>query len=359
MINIIDRYIAKNFIIYFLSSLAIFLVLFVAVDYLSNMSSYGVSGDIIRRYYMYSMPAIIYQMFPIACVVASVFTISSLNKNSELVSLFSFGLSLARVSAPILVLVSLLGGMAFVASDRILPNFEEKKDYTYWVEVRNRPGMFSTVKKGKIWYRSGNILFNIQSLSPNGKNAQGASFYYFDNNWKMVQMIKADMVELKEKLWLLKDGVIHLFAEENSFPIIKKYEEKLIEIDEEVADIQTDSSSASRLELSELKKFIQRNKDAGVDTLEFEVSYHSKFSYAFTGFVLVLLGIPFSVKRERSGSIVANIGVCIRLIFLFWTLYSSFQTFAKYGGVPPLFGAWAANILLGGFAVFLISRTRL
>lgn len=358
MLNIIDRYIAKNFIIYFFSALSVFLVLFVAVDYLSNMSQYQVSGDVMKRYYLYSAPEILYQMFPISAVVASVFTISSLNKNSELVALFSMGNSLARVSAPILVIISLMGAFSFIASDRILPQYQEKKDYTYWVEVRNRPGMFSTVKTDRIWYRSGNILFNIKSLNANGKKAEGATFYYFDSNWKMVQMIQAQSLNMDGQRWTLKKGTIHLFPPANSFPIIQNFDEKLIQIEEEVADIQTDTSASNRLGISDLKRFIEKNKDAGVDTLQFEVTYHSKFSYAFTGLVLVLLGIPFSVKKGRSGGIVANLGVCIGLIFLFWILYSSFLTLAKYGSMPPLLGAWAANLLLGGVAVYLIGRTR-
>ena len=359
MIAIIDRYIAKNFIIYFFSALAIFAVLFVAVDYLSNLSSLEVETGVLRRYYAYSVPAILYQMFPIAAVVASIFTISSLNKNSELISLFSFGLSLARVCAPILVIVGILGGLAFVASDRLLPGFEEKRDYTYWVELRKRPGMFSTVRQGKIWYRSGNILFYIKSLSANASVAQGASFYYMDGDWNLLQMIQAKKVELGDKVWTLLDGQLHVFPGPDALPLVKSFTKKQIEMNEEVSDIQTDTSSASRLELSELRRFIERNKDAGIDTLEFELSYYSKFSYAFTGFVLVLLGIPFSVKRERSGSMMANIGICIALIFLFWAMHSSFQTFAKYGGIAPFLGAWAANIILGLVAAVFISRTRL
>lgn len=322
------------------------------------MSSHQVSADVMKRYYMYSTPEILYRMFPISAVVASVFTISSLNKNSELVALFSMGMSLARVSAPIIVLISLLGAMAFVASDKILPNFQEKKDYTYWVEVRNRPGMFTTVKTDRIWYRSGNILFNIKSLKASGKEAMGASFYYFDSEWQLVQMIKAGSVKMDGKKWYLKNGLIHLFPDNSSFPMVETFKEKLIQIDEEVADIQTDTSSASRLELAELQRFIEKNRDAGVDTLQFEVSYHSKFSYAFTGLILVLLGLPFSVKKGRSGSVVANLGVCIGLIFLFWILFSSFQTLAKYGSLPPILGAWAANLLLGGLSVYLIAKTK-
>jgi lipopolysaccharide export system permease protein len=358
VISIIDRYIAKNFIIYFMSALAVFLVLFVAVDYLSNMSSYPVDGVVIRNYYLFSSPQILYQMFPISAVVAAVFTISSLNKNSELVALFSMGMSLARVSAPVLVLVSLLGSMAFVASDKVLPKFQEKKDYTYWVEVRKRPGMFTTVKTDRIWYRSGNILFNIKSLGRAGTDAQGATFYYFDSNWQMVQMIMADRIAMDGQKWLLKQGKIHLFPAESSFPLIETFEEKLVQIDEELTDIQTDTSSADRLGLSELKRFIEKNKDAGVDTLQFEVSYHSKYAYAFTGLVLVLLSIPFCVKRGRSASLVANLGVCIGLIFLFWILYSSFQTLAKFGSLPPILGAWAANLLLGGLSIYLIAKTK-
>ncbi|MFK8139229.1 MAG: LptF/LptG family permease [Bdellovibrionales bacterium] len=358
MLSLIDRYIAKNFIINFLTALAGFVVLFLSVDYLSNMTTVDASGSAIANYYKYLTPSIIHQMLPMACIVATIFTLSALNKNSELISLFAMGSSLARVSAPILVIVSILSAGNFVASSNILPKFNELKDKVYWLEIRKRPGMFSTVKTNKIWYRSGNIFFNIKSLNAPKKLASGASFYYFDSEWELVQTITAKNVLFGPGQWTLKNGLLHIFPEESSFPLSSKFETKIIQMNEELADIQLDTNSSDRLGAGDLKRYIEKNKNAGIDTVHFEVAYHQKFSYAASAFILVLLGIPFSVKRERAGSMVANLGLCLGLVVLFWACYSSFVTMAKYGSVPPILGAWAANVLLGGFAVYLISKLR-
>ena len=40
------------------------------------------------------------------------------------------------------------------------------------------------------------------------------------------------------------------------------------------------------MDLKLLRKFINKNKEAGLDTLHYEVEYHSKFGFAFAAFVM-------------------------------------------------------------------------
>lgn len=358
MFSIIDRYIAKQFVINLLGSLLVLVSLFVAVDFLSNLTNVDVAGDVIVRYYKYSIPSIIYQMLPISCIIATIFTLTSLNKANELVALFASGMSLARISAPILICTSLFGAFSFVASDQLLPGFQKARDYILYVEIKKKPYLYATVKTNKIWYRSGNIIFYFQSLNSEKNRAQKGQFYYFDSEWNLVQAIKASSVLLDGAKWKLYNGALSLFPQEAGYPMNTSFKEKEIQINEELADIQTDTGSADKLSLSQLSKFIKKNKSAGLETTQFEVSYHSKFGYAFSCLVLVLLGIPFSVEKARSGGMASKIGICISLVFAFWAANSSFLTLARHGSLPPILGAWGANFILLGIAIYLLLKQK-
>lgn len=357
MVNIIDRYVAKMFLLFFMAGLLVFTTIFLAVDFLSFAVRYADSGtDALVRYYIYFSPTIIYQMLPVASLMSTVFTLSSLNKSNELVSLFSSGMSLARISAPILVLVAVASAVSFWMSDRILPRFEQKKNYVYYVELQNKPGLYSTVNTNKIWYRSENTLFNIKTLNSEEARAQGLTLYYFDQAWNLIQLITAKNVRMEQDIWRLSDGTVTLFAKESSFPLTKSFQSKAIAMSEEMADLKSSSKASSVMSLNELRRFIQRNKEAGLDTVRYEVDYHSKFSFAFAAFVMALMGIPFSVSQRRSGSLFLNIGICIGLAFLYWTLYSSSITLGKHGVLPAIVSAWAPNLLALVLSVFLLLR---
>jgi lipopolysaccharide export system permease protein len=156
--------------------------------------------------------------------------------------------------------------------------------------------------------------------------------------------------------WELKNGLVTLFAAESSFPLTKSFRSKTITMNEDLTDIQSTSNSSNIMSLKELGRFIDRNKEAGLDTLRYEVDYHAKFGFAFAGFVMSVLGVPFSVQNQRSGGTFRQVGVCLLLAFLYWIAYSSGLTLGAHAVLPPIVAAWGPNILALIAAVFLFRR---
>ncbi len=355
---LIDRYIARLFLGYFFAGLIVFVTLYVTVDFMSQMGHYQASPAAFGVYYLFAIPAVVYQMLPVACLMATIFTLSTLNRNNELVALFSSGMSLARISTPILVFVVLISATGFWLNDRLIPIINQKKNYVLYVEIKKQPGLYSTVKTNKIWYRSNNILFNIQTLQPEKSEAQGITMYYFNSAWQLIQLVAADRVQFKGSLWELKNGSVTLFTKESSFPMTQDFAEKTITMGEDTKDLQSTTQMTESLSLRELGRYIQKNKEAGLDTLRYEVDYQAKFGFAFAAFVMSFIGIPFSVSRQRSGGTAFNIGICIGLAFVYWAAYSSGLTLGKHGLVPPLVAAWVPNGIMVVISTILLLRLK-
>ncbi len=357
--SLIDRYIGRMFLIYFLAGLLVFVTLFLAVDAMNFAlrNSEAGAGPLLR-YYVYYLPSVIYQMVPVACLLATVLTITSLARSNELVALYSVGVGLIRVSLPILVLVAVISVISFGVNDQIFPRLAQRKNYVEYVEIKKKPGLYSTVNTNKIWYRSENVLFNIKTLDALTSRAQGLTLYYFDSAWNLVQLITAQDVRIKGTHWELKNGTVTMFVEETSFPLTKSFADKTIVMNEDVADIQTASNSSEVMSLNSLKKFIERNKEAGLDTLRYEVDYYAKFGFASAAVVMSMLGLPFSVRRQRSGGHAMSIGICLFLAFLYWTLYSSGVTLGQHGALGPVLAALGPSALMAGVAVWLILRLK-
>ncbi|MCB0350359.1 MAG: LPS export ABC transporter permease LptG [Bdellovibrionales bacterium] len=358
MLTIIDRYIAKNFLVFFISGLVVFVTIFLAIDFTSTSMRFDVGLDVLGRYYQSYIPIIIYQLMPVGALIGTLFTLSSLNRNNELIALFSLGISLARVSMPVLVMIGIISAMTFWVGDKLVPVFAQKKNYTFYVEMKKRPGLYSTVKKNKIWYRSDNTIFNIQSLNADQGRAQGITLYYFNDAWDLVQMVKAKTVIMRNTTWNLEDGTVTLFAEESSFPLTKSFAKKTLTVSSDLADIQAASPTSDALSIADLRRFIQKNKEAGLDTLQYEVDMHAKMSFAFAALVMSLMGIPFTVQRSRSGGNMLSIGVSIVTAFSYWVIFSASLSMGKHGSLPPIVAAWAPNIIMGGVATFFLLRLK-
>jgi len=357
MISLIDRYIAKLFLTYLAAGVIVFLTLRVTADATGITVQYKVPIDVLISYYVYSLPSFLYQMLPVGCLVACIFTLGTMSRGNELTALFSTGMSLARVSAPILVLVAVISAAAFVAGDWLIPVFEKKKKFVEYVQIKNQPGLYSTVKTNKIWYRSGNILFNLKTLVPEKKLAQTATFYYFDEAWNLIQLITAQEIHFLERdVWELHDGTVTVFVEDSSFPLTKSFKTKTVTIDEDLGDLSKQIDASDTLRITELSKFIKRNKEAGLETVQYEVDLQAKYSFAFAGLVMSFLSIPFSVTRGRSGGFAIGVGICLGLAFIYWSLHSSGITLGKHGALPPMLAVWFPNFIMILVGFFFLAR---
>lgn len=355
--NRIDRYISGLFWIYLIGALLIFVTLLLTIDAMSTMSTYkNVESSLWLKYYLNYLPELVHKLLPVACVIATVMTISILNRANELVALFASGMSLLRITASILFWVTLLSIGGYFMSDRLLPTLMKNKNYIYYAEIKKIPSLYQTVKTNKIWYRSKNAIFNIKTLSLEGNRAQGLTLYFFNEGWDLIQMISAESVEMNGSQWALANGTVTIFSETSSFPMSQAFKQKNIVMNEDSNDLKSTGQTSEMLSQQELMRFIKKNKSAGLDTTTYEVDYHSKFSFAFSALVMCLLGIPFSTSSRRSGGVMFNLGLCLLLVLAYWIFYNAGLNLGKYGSVQPWLGAWLPNLIFGLGALLVIQK---
>lgn len=341
-----------------MGGLLIFVTIFLAVDALSTMVNYkSVATETVFRYYLFYSPEIIQKLLPVACLLGTVLTLSTLNKSNELIALFASGLSLRRIAAPILFWVSVVSLVGFYLSDRMMPTMIKQKNYIFFNEIEKQPGKFSFVRTDRIWYRTKNSIFNIKTLNPEQFKAQGLTMYFFSESWDLLQMLTAQEVDLQGNQWKMKNGSVTIFSSETSFPLTSDFKEKQMNMGEDVSDLQSTGQTSDLLDQSELSRFIDKNKEAGLETTRYEVDYHSKFGFALAGLVMSLLGIPFSITRGRSSGVMVNLGMCLGLVFGYWILYSSALTLGTHGTLPPIVAAWAPNSLMAGLSFWFLRKT--
>ena len=313
---------------------------------MTQMMRFDVTLGTLGRYYGAYCFEIIYQFIPVAAMVGVVFTLSTLNRSRELTALFSLGMSLNRILVPIFFWIVIFVGLSFYIGDQVVPVTKKKKDYIYLVEMKKRPELYSTVKTNKIWYRSDNIIFNIKLLDAEAKKAFGVTFYYFSPDWRLQQVVSSKEAKIQSDGWKLSKGTITLFVEDLNTPLVKSFESKTVAMDEELSDIQTTSSASDFLSFRELGRYIDKNKEAGLNMTSFEVDYHNKLSFPFTILVMALIGVPFVITHQRSGGMAKNIGLILLMTFSFWVVHSSTMSLGRHGQLPPLLATWGPNMMM-------------
>lgn len=132
--KILDRYVAKNFLIgyaiafFVLIGLRIIIELFLSLDEFTERADLGILFVIKNILIFYCLHSTLYfrDFAGMITVVAAAFSLAKMVRSNELVAVMASGGSLKRVIAPIVVLALLLTGLFVIDQELIIPPLGDK-----------------------------------------------------------------------------------------------------------------------------------------------------------------------------------------------------------------------------------------
>lgn len=133
--KILDRYVAKNFLIGYAIALAVLIGLRVIIDlfvkideFTENLGDIGTAAvmKIILTFYGLNCTLYFRDFAGMITVVAASFSFGRMVRSNELVAIMASGVSLKRIIAPIVFLALLLTGVLVVDQELIIPRLADK-----------------------------------------------------------------------------------------------------------------------------------------------------------------------------------------------------------------------------------------
>ncbi len=352
----LERYIAgvflKNFLMASLGLTAIYLF----QKLIGDLIDAEFPAEKVLFHDFLQIPAIYVQMSPPAALLGTVLTLSGLSRSNELIACFSIGYGLKRILSVVVALVFIICSLMLVFQDRILPPVFKKQTIYYWREMKKKTDFFLDVKQDKIWYRSKNLIYNLRTFEPQTKTIFGMAIYHFNDQFELKQVIEAEKAVFTSVGWKLMNGTATSFVPEDPFPVVKKFAEREMQIEEKPSDFQEIEKEVDGLRLKELYRYIQRTKTTGADTKAYEVKFHSRISLSFIPLVMCFLGVPFSVRGRREGGVAKDFGICMAITFFYWLFHSVGLSLGTNGALPPWLAAWLPSMIFAALAAVLIVR---
>ena len=98
-------------------------------------------------------------------------------------------------------------------------------------------------------------------------------------------------------------------------------------------------------------------QQAGLPSAEAKSVYYKKFSFPLIVFIVVFLAIGLSGKTQKNVLII-SLALSIGAVVLFYVTQMVTMLMAKFGTIPPLFGAWFPVILFTVISFVLLKYSR-
>ncbi len=233
--KLIDRYILKELLIYLFAALLILTLVFVVGEFLKGESDAS-PGQLIY-YVALNIPQVIAQMMAPAVMIATMTTLTMLNRKNELAAIQAGGVGINHISALVLIIAFFISCINLFMNDRIVPPLAHKRQLYYWRDIKGRKDFSLDIKSSKVWYRNRNHIFNLQTFNPSTNQIQGFGLYVFDDAFQLQEHVSAahayfETGENGEKgTWKLSNGMITIFPKRDLFPLSKHFDAKELKLE--------------------------------------------------------------------------------------------------------------------------------
>ncbi len=417
MFRLIDRYLIREIVPYFLLALLLLTAIIFAheagrfAELLVISSRSGLPTEAIGKLMAALIPGIAVFTLPIALLVATLVGLGRLSGDSEIVALVASGMSRFRILRPILVIAfvvaALMSYITFTVLPRSIQNLNDiKSNQAVGFQLANtqiKPRVFEESVPKKVIYiedidRINNLWKNIFIVDT--ADEQNGMKIFTAQRGSLRQGAQAAGNPALPELYL-QQGSIHQTsiprltdspeqitsqeqpeseaAETQDAPLspeqlanrekkrqrmqqrytLGRFEETTVGIEtppeerQTIAEEEKQKRKVEEMTWGELISF----KPPAEDALEWKTQIHKRLAYPAACLVFALLGVGFGISHVRTGrSFGLLLGIAITIIY--YLLALSGEHAAVSGKLPVWLGVWQANLLLTFLGTVLIFLQR-
>ncbi len=357
--HIIDRYLVREFVTFMAVGLAVAAALFVVIDLLQTLDRYlRVKPPLlyILEHFAYRLPPALHDGLPVIMLVATIFLFLTLSRYHELTAMKAAGLSLYRVSLPILGIGVVVAAAAGLFQELVLPGLNEHGDEVDRVKIRGQAPRHLQSRQ-RLWVRSSDTRFyRIELLHPGTNDMYGVTILEVDKDFRLTDRLDARRAHWTPAGWELSEGALREIRPEGQVQTVP-FVWTALDIKEEMEDFIRIQKPITSMSYRELKEYIVQLEAAGFQARKYLVELYSKLSFPLVNLVMVLVAIPFALQSPRHGRLF-GVGLAVAIMAGYLVVHYIALAFARADLLPPLLAAWTANVIFLGIGVSLLLRAR-
>jgi lipopolysaccharide export system permease protein len=347
--RILDKYILKHIIAGYCFILSVFVGFYLFIDISSNLSDFLKTKPplyILLSYYLNMLPLIFFTVSPYALLISILFTLGELNKNNEILSMRASGISVLRLSLPIIFFTLIISFSSLLLQEKVMIKSQKRIEDIKLQFVKKD---FSRAREEKNFaFLSEDMIFFVGKFSPKNNTLQNAIIFKEDENNIIVKKLVCRKIVYKDNQWIGKDVMEYKLDSKGNiigFPL--SWEKKNIELKEKPekliikknAMFYSSSLKSLRKEMARLKKI----KAYGLLS-NLTIDYHRKLTTPFSHLFLVIGILPFALEIKKRKVALSSLGIGLLFGFVYYCFGSFGIALGKAGILLPIFSAWLAPL---------------
>jgi lipopolysaccharide export system permease protein len=356
--RLLTRYLAREIYASIALVFAALLMLFAFLDLIHELSVMGHGNyhiGYVLLFVLLTVPSHIYDLFPVAILIGTIFALVQMAANSELIvyrssgaSLWQMIFALFRIGLPLVLLSYLCGEMLAPPSERMAQSLRLK--------AQNAEVTLKEFRTG-VWVKDERSFVNVKNVLPD-TSLLNISIYEFDESYHLRAITAAKRATFVEKnRWQLEGVMQTLFSKQGTTVNNQPGMEWRSALNPDLLSVLL--VVPEQMSAWNLYQYVQHLRDNHQKTARYEIAMWTKLVYPFAVLVMMLLALPFAAHHRREGGIGGKIFMGIVLGLSFHFLGRLFASLGALNDWQPLLSAMAMPmlfLLLAGGMLWLTER---
>jgi lipopolysaccharide export system permease protein len=350
---------------FFSASFVLYLIITVA-NLISGFMRSSVTPMEVMVGHLIETPAFLNMILPIACLVASMFSIHKLKSRNELTAIFASGYSRQSFVTDIFQASLIIALFQFLLTSYLDPYIKRNREqlfdvHTDKIDAFESQGLSSsTIGSGKIWYRTKDYFFAFTAFDKNKSQIKDVSLFFITTDKLVSRVIQADQATyIGQSYWQLDNVKVLKDLESESFPSSSVHEKLDLQLNETADDFLQIEADITTLPIQDLARYIKKLEQAGINTGEYQVLYYNKFSSALICIIFSLIAsIGIFNPNRRTSSFGQNIAFVFVFTLLYWLVYSYTLELGNSSKLHPVLACFAVPMMFSSFLIYFYIRNR-
>ena len=357
LVHPLDKYVFSEWFKIFLATtlgFPLLLILFDATDNLDKYLAKKLPPGNIALSYVYWLPDSIFLILPAAVLFATVFSIGSFTRHSEITAAKASGVSFYRVIAPIF-LGALIAAMLGLVLGEYAPLATKRR-----LELLERQTVSNTSQRFNFAYAAdAGRVYKVQTLFVGRNTIDGITIERKGKGPSYPSYILTSQTAnyKPRKGWQISKGTMHILLDTLTNMTIQfdsAYDHKFTERPQ---DLMLTPKAPEDMNFGDLGKFIRAMERSGADVDRLKVERMLKIVIPITSVIILLFAASLATSTQRGGA-AYGVGLALGTTVIFIFLVQLTKGLGSNGLIPPEVAAWTPSIVFGTLGAILFWRVR-
>ncbi|MFA5825089.1 MAG: LPS export ABC transporter permease LptG [Gallionellaceae bacterium] len=354
--KLLTRYLAREIYSSVALVFAVLIMLFAFMDLITELNDMGDGNYHIGKVLLYValiIPGHIYELFPLAALIGSIFAIVQMASNSELMVYRSSGVSLkqmvgamVRIGLPLVVLCFVFGEFIAPPSDHLAQEL--------LLKAKNAQVTLKEFRSG-VWVKDERSFVNIRNVLPD-TSLRNVSIYEFDETYHLRTITAAKRAAyVSNDQWMLEDVRQTRFNAQGTSINNQDKVEWRSTLNPRLLNVLL--LLPEKMSSWDLYQYTRHLSDNHQKTGRYEIAMWNKLVYPVAVLIMMLLALPFAAHHRREGGISGKIFIGIVLGLSFHFGGRLFSNLGALNDWQPMLSATAISWVFLAIALVLMWRT--